>query len=358
MGNEQERAPTTYRVGDSWRAEVLARVAVVRGMADAASAGSDARMAAVCARVHLLLDEAELHADGVRKPRLRWLQDWRNGGSIERAWRNLHAAEILLAEIVDLDQLASQLPAVRSMAQRVLACKDARRLAIEQRLTDKRWEAESAKADGSGERRLRREYIAALTWVNDACDKNFTRVRSFRNIVLATSVGLVVVAVALGIIGAVSPQSLPLCFAPDDVASVCPTGTDQGPSGGDAPLVLGIGLTAGAFAAALSVRGIRGTSTPYGVPVAIAWLKLPAGALTALFGMLMVHGQFVPGLSALDTQGQIIAYAIVLGYAQQVFTRLIDSQAHAVLDKAPSSEPTLAPGDAVGAGAMTLADLR
>ena len=244
----------------------------------------------------LLLDEAELHANGVRKPRLRWLQDWRSGGSIERAWRNLHAAEILLAEIVDLDQLASQLPAVRSMAQRVLACKDARRLAIEQRLTDKRWEAESAKADGSGERRLRREYIAALTWVNDACDKNFTRVRSFRNIVLATSVGLVVVAVALGVIGAASPQSLPLCFdARRRSASVCPTGTDQGPSGGDAPLVLGIGLTAGAFAAALSVRGIRGTSTPYGVPVAIAWLKLPAGALTALFGMLMVHGSFVPG---------------------------------------------------------------
>jgi hypothetical protein len=328
-------------------------------MSEAASAASDARTATVCARVGLLLDEAEQHANGARKPRLGWLHDWRNGGSIERAWRNLHAAEILLAEIVDLDQLASQLPSVRSMAQRVLACKDARRLAIEQRLTDKRWETESAKTDGSGERRLRREFIAALTWVNDACDKNFTRVRSFRNIVLATSVGLVVVAIALGIVGAVSPSSLPLCFEPDDVTSmVCPTGGELGPSGGDAPLVLAIGFTAGAFAAALSVRGIRGTSTPYGVPVAIAWLKLPAGALTALFGMLLVHGQFVPGLSALDTQGQIIAYSIVLGYAQQAFTRLIDSQAHAVLDKAPSSEPTLATSEVSAGGAMALADLR
>ena len=115
-------------------------------MTDApASTGGDARTTAVCARSTLLLDEAELHANGVRKPRLRWLQDWRNGGSIERAWRNLHAAEIVLAEIVDLDQLASQLPAVRSMAQRVLACKDARRLAIEQRLI--------RQAVGGGERR-------------------------------------------------------------------------------------------------------------------------------------------------------------------------------------------------------------
>ena len=223
-------------------------------------------------------------------------------------------------------------------------CKDARRIAIEQRLSDEKWDKIADGADPARDRRLRRDFIAALTWVNDACDKNFTRVRSFRNIVLATSAGLVVVAIALGIIGATSPQSLPLCFAPDDVTEmVCPTGGEQGPSGGDAPLVLAVGLTAGAFAAALSVRGIRGTSTPYGVPVAIAWLKLPAGALTALFGMLMVHGQFVPGLSALDTQGQIIAYSIVLGYAQQVFTRLIDSQAHAVLDKAPSSEPAPAP---------------
>ena len=359
MGNEQERTPTKYRVGDSWRAEVLARVAVVRGMTEASNTGSDARTAAVCERIGTLLDEAEHHATGTTcRRRLRLLQDWRSGGSIERAWRNLHAAEILLAEVVELDQLAAQLPAVRSMAQRVLAGKDARRIAIEQRLSDEKWDKIAEGGDSVRDRRLRRDFIAALTWVNDACDKNFTRVRSFRNIVLATSAGLVVVAIALGIVGATSPQSLPLCFSPDDVTEmVCPTGAEKGPSGGDAPLVLAVGLTAGAFAAALSVRGIRGTSTPYGVPVAIAWLKLPAGTLTALFGMLMVHGQFVPGLSALDTQGQIIAYSIVLGYAQQVFTRLIDTQAHAVLDKAPSSEPAPAPTEPMPAGGMTLADL-
>ena len=359
MGKDQERAPTTHRVGSSWRAEVLARVAVVRGMNDASSTGSDPRTVAVCEHIGRLLDDAEHHATGAdRGRRLRWLHDWRSGDSIERAWRSLHAAEILLAEVVELDQLAAQLPAVRSMAQRVLAPKDARRVAIDERLADEKWDTIAEWPDDARDRRLRRDFIAALTWVNDACDKNFTRVRSFRNIVLATSVGLVVVAVALGIIGATSPESLPLCFAPEGVSEmVCPTGNDQQPSGGDAPLVLAVGLTAGAFAAALSVRGIRGTSTPYGVPVAIAWLKLPAGALTALFGMLLVHGQFVPGLSALDTQGQIIAYSIVLGYAQQVFTRLIDSQAHAVLDKSPSSEPARATSDPVSTGAVVLADV-
>ena len=41
-----------------------------------------------------------------------------------------------------------------------------------------------------------------------------------------------------------------------------------------------------------------------------------------------MRGNFVPGLSALDTSAQIVAWAIVFGYAQQLFTRLVDRQAH------------------------------
>jgi hypothetical protein len=40
-------------------------------------------------------------------------------------------------------------------------------------------------------------------------------------------------------------------------------------------------------------------------------LKLPAGALTAIAGLILILGDFIPGLSELDNQGQILAYAIV-----------------------------------------------
>lgn len=285
----------------------------------------------------------------------RRLMDWRTGGSIERSWRNLHSADVLLAEVVGLGRLSSQRPRVCSLAKRVLPADDARTVAIKDRLSDEAWAGVSDRTSADIEERLRRDYVAALTWVNDACDKDFTRVRSFRNIVLATSLGLALVAVGLGLLGALNPDAVPACFdagtmTAEDVRGeaspvnqvVCPTGGTTGPTGGDIPLVLVVGLAAGAFAAALAVRGIRGTSTPYGVPVAIAVLKLPAGALTALFGVLMLRGGFIPGLSALDTQGQIIAYSVIFGYAQQVFTRLIDSQAQAVLDRSPSSEPSTA----------------
>jgi hypothetical protein len=72
--------------------------------------------------------------------------------------------------------------------------------------------------------------------------------------------------------------------------------------------------------------------------VALAALKLPTGAVTAVLGLLLVRGEFVPGLSALDTSGQILAWAVIFGYAQLVFTRFVDQQAQTVLDKVRPGE--------------------
>ncbi len=102
-----------------------------------------------------------------------------------------------------------------------------------------------------------------------------------------------------------------------------------------------MGIVAAAVAAAASLRRIRGTSTPYNVPVALALLKLPTGALTAVLGLLLMRGEFVPGLRALDSSAQIIAWAVIFGYAQQLFTRFVDSQAQSVLNSVggPSKPP-------------------
>jgi hypothetical protein len=110
------------------------------------------------------------------------------------------------------------------------------------------------------------------------------------------------------------------------------------PNGRDFLVVEAAGLTAAAVAAAFALRKIRGSSVPYGLPVALAILKLPLGALTAVLGILLMRGQFVPGLSDLDTSAQILAWALVFGYAQQLFSRLIDQQADAVLNAVHSTE--------------------
>ncbi len=69
------------------------------------------------------------------------------------------------------------------------------------------------------------------------------------------------------------------------------------------------------------------------------------GAVTGFLGLLLMRGEFVPGLSALDTSAQILAWALVFGYAQQLFTRLVDQQGQTVLNsvrgasKAAASSP-------------------
>jgi hypothetical protein len=149
---------------------------------------------------------------------------------------------------------------------------------------------------------------------------------------------------------------VPLCFTPDTERGfqiVCPTassaptgntppGTDQVADFAQAQdyiIVEIIGAVSAAIASAAALKHIRGTSLPYDVPVVLAALKLPTGALTAVFGLLLMRGSFVPGLSALDSTAQIIAWAVVFGYSQQLLTKFVDSQGQALLDavRGPSS---------------------
>ena len=51
-----------------------------------------------------------------------------------------------------------------------------------------------------------------------------------------------------------------------------------------------------------------------------------------------MRGGFVPGLSALDSSAQILAWAVVFGYAQQIFTRMVDQQGHNILDNIRSKK--------------------
>jgi hypothetical protein len=92
-----------------------------------------------------------------------------------------------------------------------------------------------------------------------------------------------------------------------------------------------VGLTAASIVVAAAIRHMRGSAEPYALPLALALLKLPTGAVTAFLGLLLMRGGFVPGLSALDTPAQILAWAATFGVAQQLFTRFVDQQAGNVL---------------------------
>jgi hypothetical protein len=256
---------------------------------------------------------------------------------------------------------------------------DPERLAVEAllaaRVADRERAADRARAtDGTGSEDAagatapltdaeRSTLLSALRAANSAARREHIRLRSFRNIVVMTTVSLSLLAGGFALLGAQQPSWTPLCFAPQGMETVvCPTtsaalpneaGTDlpatvaetasaveSTATGHDVAVVMLIGLGAAAVTGAAALRSIRGTSTPYAVPTALIALKLPTGALTAFFGLLLINGGFIPGLSALDTSGQILAWAMVFGAAQHLVTRLVDRKAQDVLDSVGSTPMT------------------
>ncbi|MGW6354625.1 hypothetical protein ACWFR5_05310 [Streptomyces sp. NPDC055092] len=178
------------------------------------------------------------------------------------------------------------------------------------------------------------------------------RVGSFVRIVQAVTGGLTFLVVLVAILSAIWPWLAPICFTPQNppgskfpYSIVCPIYSQNlnhapifwevnytAAAGPDYAVVEGLGVLGASIAAASALRRINGTATPYPVPVALALLKLPTGALTAVLGLQIMRGGFIPGLSALDSSAQIIAWSIVFGYSQQLFTKFVDKQGQDLLD--------------------------
>ena len=289
------------------------------------------------------------------------------GASVERVNSQLDAAETDLLRLAPDPYLRGALPSLLAHVRAHLPQGDPRREQVE------------AIAHGAAARRKSRwatwardQALSAVRAASLESRREIRRVRNFRNLLLVSALILTLCVAGVTVLGVSSPETMPMCFAPDDAAVVCPTSAvaiDQTPVGPDRssesvqaaatvdqaevdekvrdtatswdiPIVEIVGLLAAALASAFAMRSIQGTSTPYSLPVALAVLKLPSGALTAVLGLLLMRGGFVPGLSALDSSAQIIAWAIVF-YSQQLITRLVDQQANTVLENV--GKPATAP---------------
>ena len=109
--------------------------------------------------------------------------------------------------------------------------------------------------------------------------------------------------------------------------------TGFGPSSGDVLVIELMGLLGATITGAAAVRGLRGTATPYAVPMMSLLVKLPIGALTAIGGLILLH---LLNSFTIHSSAEMAGYALVFGASQQTFTRLIDKQAQNILDSVPS----------------------
>ena len=330
------------------------------------------------AAVRQHLEIARRTASGVGSP-------WRTmtGASLQRTASNLDAAEATLLRLAPGWYLDGQLPGLLTHVRRYLPVHDARRVQLEALVA--RRQARRRRLDGCGPAAPQQEHdtfseeergviVTAMRAASSEEARVLMQAQSFRNTLVASAVILVLLAAAATALSIVSPATVPLCFAPesgDSVTIVCPTEhravdpADMAAAGAtrseavdttlrdtagpyDFLTVEALGLASAAISAAVALRKVRGSST-LAIPIALAVLKLPLGAFTAVLGILLMRGGFVPGLSALDSSAQILAWAVVFGYAQQTFTRLIDQQASVVLDKVKRPPSTEVPAAATEA---------
>lgn len=300
------------------------------------------------ARQRRLSREQETIADGVAgliaaarraalredpKPR-RWNNWWR-GTLVETAYLNLHSARAQMVDLYDEYELQAEVPPAVARAQATLHRDDPRRVVAVQLL----------KADPFEPDRARPVLRRLVSDSYEKSDLEHAQLRSFRNIVAISAVLMLALVVATVAVIASNPTWLPLCFTGDGAnpTEVCPTSTGVGPRAADIIMVAVLGALGGTLTSAMSIRSLKGTSTPYDVPVALGMLKVPLGAFTAILALVAIRGGFVPGLTNLDSQAQILAYALVFGFAQQALSRLLDRRAQTLMEGLPGgtgAEPT------------------
>jgi hypothetical protein len=343
----------------SWREGVLIRADELGGLISwmgtrtdsAPGCGGPAAAADLDAAAHLHLDAARTAAQGTEGR--RW------GARMERAVGNLDAAEALVLRRSPDDYLRGQLSELVAHVQAHLPPAHPERVWVQDFVgMHSAPDGKAAPVDRTPIADADRSALVAVRRTASWAERReHARLRSFRTVVVVTTVALTLIAVGLGLLAASDPRLMPLCFAPQGSATVvCPTSTAAAgtvkaalsdadvatvlrntAARGDVAVVMVLGMVGAAVTGAAAIRRMRGTSTPVAVPLLLLVLKLPTGALTALLGLVLLHGNFVPGLSALDDSGQILAWAAIFGAAQQLVTGLVDKNAQAVLDSTGSA---------------------
>lgn len=268
------------------------------------------------------------------------LSNWWRGTLVEASFQNLHAGEALAAGTYTPEMVWAEIPEATARVEATLDRDDPRRACAAEMYEERGLllgDALTARELAAWRERLRKSIEVGF----NASDLEHTRLRNFRNAVVGGTVVLTLLMVAFVGFVAFNPTDVSFCFTPDPGKTVCPT-SGSTPSGDDVLVIALLGMLGGLLSGIVSLRSMQGTSIAYDVPQALAFLKLPLGALSAVGGLLIIRGQFVPGLSNLDSSDQILAYAFALGVAQQLLVGVIDRQAQDLLGAAPSKS-TAAP---------------
>ncbi|MGM1060160.1 hypothetical protein [Saccharothrix sp. Mg75] len=253
------------------------------------------------------------------EPRWRAVASWWSGWHIERAWRSLHEAEI--AVVAAGSGFLGRLPGLKARVAENLDDGDPRRTALEEM------------RPGEYPLSIEREMVVdALRASFDKSDFAHAGSRALRNKLIATSVVLFVVNTLLGVIGLLKPGLVPMCVGSERLPTVCPAGKVA--AGADVWLVQVLGAFGAVLSAVVLLLRRRPSLSPYVMVGYQALIKVLLGAALAVVGILALGAGVTTGLIGVASQAALLLWAVILGYGQQIATRLLDSYTDRVMDQA------------------------
>jgi hypothetical protein len=242
----------------------------------------------------------------------RWWRvgEWWTGSAVEMAWSELHRAEEDLILARPADALRAEAVVFRELANAEPDDNERKRL------LEGIYRALESNPRGELSRQDRRILADVTRRAHLASDAGHRTVRQWRNFTFSLAAVLGALTVALWIAGLAKGE------------------------------VIGLGAAAGALTIAFSQRPDARLEGPYSSTLAQLFLKLAAGALTAALAVkLLTNGAF--GVLASSKKSDPAFYAIVFGFSQQAFTRLVDQQLSTVgqqtVPRAPRSQETRRP---------------
>ncbi|GAA2971942.1 hypothetical protein [Actinokineospora diospyrosa] len=251
------------------------------------------------------------------------LPRWYSGVNLERAWRAVHLAdEVLVASSPDL---VGRMPAIRATVSRKLPGKDPRLKALE-----------PAVFDGLSAAAQREVVLTALRGAHQSSHDAATAVRSLRNRIILFGLLLLAINIAVGWLTAHHERMLPLCLV-NGANTICPTGGPN-PTSGDVWWLQLMGMLGASIAVVVLLLRTKPSVVPYTLTPYQAIVKVLLGSILAVVGVLVLRAGLLHDV--VTTQASLIAFALVLGYSQQVGTRLLDNFADQVVQRAQPSATT------------------
>jgi hypothetical protein len=336
-----EKSPSGTPIGlakSRWRVSCETRTDWMREEARIAAVRRNCTVDPVTGKWVSGADELRIAYEGVvsntersrRAARSTGRQFWRYPGYADIAISRMQAADVFLVRLLTDEMLWGELPRIKDIVRNYLATDDQRRTWLE-------GFAASSKDDKSFKPADRNRIESALRGAYVANGFTRGRLRTFNNVLLVAAAVLMALTVLLGVMNAHWTSNL-ACGKLSGGGLVCPLGNS--PNSSDILLIELIGAAGATVAAVYSLARTQRVEDPYMVHVAQAILKVSLGGITAVLGLLLLFA--TPGFH-LDTAWQILAYAAIFGYSQQVFTRLIDSKGEELQKAASPTSPAASP---------------